>query len=186
VIWTHDHADHCHGLDDLRQLYHARGRPVDGYARPQTLASLQDRFAYAFNGRDGYPPTVSAHDLPDDWTLGSIRIRTVDQPHGSITSAGLRFESSDRSISYSTDFNELTPDMAKLFEDSDIWVVDALRYRPHPTHPHLAQTLQWAEQLNVAHAILTHMDQSMDYATLSATLPAGVEAGWDGLEAEIA
>lgn len=186
VIWTHDHADHCHGLDDLRQLYHARGRPVDGYARPDTLISLETRFAYAFNGRDGYPPTVTAHLLPDEWVLGGIRIRTVDQPHGSITSAGLRFETGGKSISYSTDFNDLTPEMAKLFEDSDIWVVDALRHRPHPTHPHLAQTLQWAEQLRIGRAILTHMDQSMDYAALSASLPAGVEAGWDGLEAATA
>lgn len=186
VIWTHDHADHCHGLDDLRQLYHVRNRPVAGYARPETLASLESRFAYAFNGRDGYPPMATAHGLPDDWTLGRIRIRVVDQPHGSITSAGLRFDSDKGSISYSTDFNGLTPDMTNLFEGSDIWVVDALRHRPHPTHPHLAQTLQWVAQLRVGRAILTHMDQSMDYATLSAMLPAGVEAGWDGLEAETA
>lgn len=183
VIWTHDHADHCHGIDDLRQLFHARGRPVVGYARTATLESLNTRFAYAFDGKDGYPPTVSGHRLVDDWGFGDLRIRTVDQPHGSITSAGLRFDTGERSIGYSTDFNSMTDEMALLFEDLDIWVVDALRYRPHPTHPDLATTLRWIERLKPRRAILTHMDQSMDYAELRAALPSGVEPGWDGLEA---
>ena len=182
VIWTHDHADHCHGIDDLRQLFHARGRPVNGYARQETLDSLQNRFAYAFHGRDGYPPTVSGHLLQDDWTVGDIRIRVTDQPHGNITSAGLRFDGPQGSIGYSTDFNILTDNMHTLFEGLDVWAVDALRYKPHPTHPHLAQTLAWIRALNVRHAVLTHMDQSMDYATLAAKLPAGIEPGWDGME----
>jgi phosphoribosyl 1,2-cyclic phosphate phosphodiesterase len=76
--------------------------------------------------------------------------------------------------------------MATLFEFSDVWLVDALRYRPHPTHPHLALTLGWIERLAPRRAILTHMDQSMDYASLCAELPAGVEPGWDGLEAATA
>jgi phosphoribosyl 1,2-cyclic phosphate phosphodiesterase len=183
VVWTHDHADHCHGIDDLRQLYHARGRPVDGYARADTLDSLKLRFAYAFDGKDGYPPTVAGHGLADDWVLGDIRIRTVDQPHGSITSAGLRFDTARGSIAYSTDFNAMTGGMAALFEGVDIWIVDALRHRPHPTHPHLANTLEWIAQLRPRRAILTHMDQSMDFAALVASLPPGVEPGWDGLEA---
>src|SRR3546814_13619393 len=92
VIYTHDHADHCHGIDDLRQLYHVRGRPVDIYARPETLRSLAARFDYAFEGKDGYPPSVKGHILEDDMTFGPLRIRTVDQPHGPITSAGFRFD----------------------------------------------------------------------------------------------
>lgn len=182
VIWTHDHADHCHGIDDLRQLFHARGRPVDGYARAATLASLETRFAYAFAGRDGYPSTVTGHLLDDQLTIGDIVIRTVDQPHGSITSAGLRFERGDMAVGYSTDFNELTSDMAALFEDLDLWVVDALRYRPHPTHPHLDATLGWIDRLTPSRAVLTHMDQSMDYRTLAATLPRGIEPGFDGMD----
>lgn len=185
VIWTHDHADHCHGLDDLRQLYHARGQPVCGYARPETLASLRQRFAYAFDGKDGYPPTVTGRRLVDDWQLGDIRIRVVDQPHGTITSAGLRFDAPNGSIAYSTDFNILTDEMARLFEGVNIWVVDALRHKPHPTHPHLAQTLEWITALQPGHAVLTHMDQSMDYATLCAALPESVEPGWDGMELEM-
>jgi len=186
VIWTHDHADHCHGIDDLRQLFHAKGRPVDGYARPETLQSLWSRFTYAFEGRDGYPPTVTGCLLPDEMMIGDIRIRVVDQPHGSITSAGLRFDQGGHSIGYSTDFNVLTQDMRNLFQNVDLWVVDALRRRPHPTHPHLAQTLSWIEQVAPRRAVTTHMDQSMDYLKVAAELPDGVEPGRDGMEITLA
>ena len=182
VVWTHDHADHCHGIDDLRQVFHARGSPVPGYAREETLATLARRFDYVFEGKGGYPAIVEAKLLPDAIELGPIRLRVVDQPHGAITSAGLRFEAAGRSIGYSTDCNELTDEMAALFEGVDLWVVDSLRRRPHPTHPHLAQTLEWVERIRPGRAILTHMDNSMDFRTLLGELPAGVEPGHDGLE----
>jgi len=185
VIWTHDHADHCHGIDDLRQLYHARGAPVAAYARPATLASLGIRFGYAFEGKDGYPPTVSGRALGDRETIGDISISVVDQPHGSITSAGLRLECGGKAMVYSTDFNEMTEDMRVLYRQADLWVVDALRRRPHPTHPHLAMTLGWIAELAPGRAVLTHMDQSMDYTALSAELPAGVTPGHDGLVVEL-
>jgi phosphoribosyl 1,2-cyclic phosphate phosphodiesterase len=182
VIWTHDHADHCHGIDDLRQLFHARGEPVRGYARPETAATLLARFRYAFEGRDGYPPVSHLAPLPDMIAIGDIAVSVVDQPHGSITSAGLRFEHDGRSIAYSTDFNILTDDMKKLYKDMDLWVVDALRRKPHPTHPHLGEVLRWIDALGVARAALVHMDHSMDYASLAAELPKHVEPGYDGLE----
>lgn len=181
VIWTHDHADHCHGIDDLRQIFHARGAPVPGYASPQTKAAMLNRFAYVFDGRDGYPPTVEGHALTADMMVGDIRVRSVMQPHGSIFSAGLRFDHGDRSIGYSTDFHIVTPDMLDLFTGVGIWVIDALREKPHPTHPHLAMTLAAIATCKPGRAILTHMDQSMDYATLAAKLPSGVEPGQDGL-----
>jgi len=182
VIWTHDHADHCHGIDDLRQLFHARGRPVDGFARENTLSALRHRFAYAFEGKGGYPPVVTANPLPDAFQIGGMTIRIVDQPHGDITSAGLRFETNGRSIVYATDFNILTEEMRILYEGVDLCIIDALRRHPHPTHPHLAQALEWIETLGVRRAILTHMDQSMDYDALRAELPPHVEPGYDGLE----
>ncbi|WP_294301900.1 MBL fold metallo-hydrolase [uncultured Sphingomonas sp.] len=182
VIWTHDHADHCHGLDDLRQVYHAQRQPVRGFARPATLASLTRRFAYAFNGRDGYPSTVEGELLPDQLTIGSIAIHVTDQPHGNIISAGLRFEHAGSAIVYASDFNILTEDMRSLYQDADVLVIDALRRAPHPTHPTLTQALDWIAELRPKRAILTHMDQSMDYRTLRDTLPAGAEPGYDGLE----
>jgi phosphoribosyl 1,2-cyclic phosphate phosphodiesterase len=182
VIWTHDHADHCHGIDDLRQLYHARGRPVAGYARTETLESLRHRFAYAFDGIGGYPAVAAGNLLPDHMNLRGISVQVVDQPHGDITTAGLRFDAGGRSIVYSTDFNELTPEMAIRFEGVDLWIVDSLRRRPHPTHPHLALALEWIEQVRPRRALLTHMDNTMDYETLRAELPDGVEPAYDGLE----
>ncbi len=123
--------------------------------------------------------------LPSHINLAGISVRAVDQPHGAITSAGLRFDAGGVAIGYSTDFNELTDDMATLFEGLDLWVVDALRRRPHPTHPHLADTLEWIRALAPKRAILTHMDNTMDYRSLCAELPAGVEPGYDGMEVEL-
>jgi phosphoribosyl 1,2-cyclic phosphate phosphodiesterase len=185
VIWTHDHADHCHGIDDLRQLYHGRGAPLDVFARQGTLDSLIARFGYAFEGKGDYPPVVTANVLPDRLRIGAISISVVDQPHGDISATGLRFEVDGRSIGYSTDFNALTDEMVTMFQGMDVWIVDALRRRPHPSHGHLGQVLGWIALVQPGRAILTHMDQSMDYSSLVAELPAGVEPGYDGQEVEL-
>ncbi|MEJ7927108.1 MBL fold metallo-hydrolase [Sphingobium sp. AN641] len=181
ILWTHDHADHSHGIDDVRQLYHHRRHPVPGYARAPTLELLRRRFGYVFDGRDGYDATVEPHILPDALRIGDIDIACVDQPHGAIYSTGFRFSWHGHSIAYATDFHAMTPDMAALYEGVDLWVVDALRDRPHPTHPHLALTLEAIAALGPGRALLTHMDQSMDYATLRRTLPMGVEPAYDGM-----
>jgi phosphoribosyl 1,2-cyclic phosphate phosphodiesterase len=182
VIWTHDHADHTHGLDDLRQIFHVIGHAVPAYARPATLAIITRRFDYVFEGRGGYPAVVTARPLPDRLRIGGIDISVVDQPHGRITSAGLRFEADGKAIGYATDFHDLTPAMRALYDSLDIWIVDALRHVPHPSHPTVASVLGWIADLNPGRAALIHMDHSMDYATLAATLPPGVEPGYDGLE----
>ena len=185
ILWTHDHADHCHGIDDVRQLYHHRRTPVPGYARRQTLKLLKERFAYAFEGRQGYHPTIEPHVLPDGLRIGDIDIACTDQPHGEIYSTGFRFASGGSSIGYATDFHDLTADMISLYDGLDVWVVDALREKPHPTHPHLALTLDGISAVRPGRAILTHMDQSMDYAALLKTLPDGVEPGYDGMCIEL-
>lgn len=185
VIWTHDHADHCHGIDDLRQVMHVRGEPVRGLARPFARKLLEERFAYAFFGHPNYRPTIAMETLPDTIRIGDIRVTVADQPHGGITSAGLRFDSNDKSIGYATDFNEMTSDMRAIYSNLDLWVVDALRREPHPTHPNLDSVLGWAGELAPRHTVLVHMDTSMDYAELVRTLPAGVEPGFDGMEVEI-
>lgn len=182
VVWTHDHADHCHGIDDLRQIYHATGRPVAGYARQPTLATLTHRFGYVFDGNGGYPATCEAHLLADRTTIGAIAVRAIDMPHGGITSAGLRFEHDGISIGYATDFSALDDEAIAFFADLDLWIVDALRGRPHPTHPHLDITLDAIARCRPKRALLTHMDQSMDYRSLCETLPEGVEPGYDGIE----
>ena len=182
VIWTHDHADHTHGIDDLRQVFHAIARPVRGLARRATRDVLEARFGYVFHGRDGYPPTVAIETLPDAVTIGPIVVRTVDQPHGSISSAGLRFEADGLTVGYATDFHALTDAMRAHYSGLDVWIVDALRRQPHPSHPTLEAVLGWVEQLRPSRTALIHMDQSMDYARLVAELPTGVEPGFDGWE----
>ena len=182
IIWTHDHADHCHGIDDVRQIYHAGGKPVRGLARPDTLMVLTTRFAYVFAGRDGYPATVTAEALPEALTIGGLTIRAVDQPHGRITSAGLRFDADGKTVGYATDFHELTPAMHALYGGLDLWIVDALRHAPHPTHPRVADGLGWIEELRPGRTAFIHMDNSMDYRIEAVRLPVGVEPGYDGQE----
>jgi phosphoribosyl 1,2-cyclic phosphate phosphodiesterase len=182
VLWTHDHADHCHGIDDLRQLAQSRREPVKGYAKRQTLRALQKRFAYAFEGREFYPQVIAPNPLPDgSCTIGDIQLTSVDQPHGDIYSIGFRFDHAGSSVGYSTDFHEVTQEMIDVFTAVDVWVVDALRERPHPTHAHLALTLDGIAQARPGRAILTHMDSSMDYRPLAQKLPPSVEPGYDGM-----
>jgi phosphoribosyl 1,2-cyclic phosphate phosphodiesterase len=185
VIWTHDHADHCHGIDDLRQLFHAMRAPVRGLARETTMRTLETRFAYAFQGRPGYPPTITAEALPDHLAIGAIAIDVVEQPHGNILSAGLRFMAGGKAIGYATDFHAMTPEMRSLYAGLDLWVVDALRHALHPAHPTVAAVLEWVEELRPHHTVFVHMDQSMDYATLRRSLPQGVEPGFDGMMLEL-
>ena len=185
IVWTHDHADHCHGIDEVRQLFHHRGSPVPGYARADTLAALRGRFAYAFAGNRGYPPTILGFDLPDRLGFGKDALTVIDQPHGSISSAGLVFASHGKKVVYATDFHDLTDAMREAYADADLWIVDALRREPHPSHPHLDQALRWIEELRPRAALLTHMDQSMDYRTLCDTLPTHVRPAHDGQEIEL-
>lgn len=185
ILFTHDHADHTHGIDDVRQVFHAMGRPVDCYAHPATWARLRTRFDYVFEGRDGYPPTCMPHELPDRLEFGALSVTWFPQIHGDIKSAGFRFEAAGRSFAYSTDVSELPAEADTALQGLDLWIVDALRRYPHPTHAHLERTLGWVERYRPRRAVLTHMDQSMDYATLVAELPDGVEPGYDMLVVEL-
>jgi len=185
VIWTHDHADHCHGIDDLRSVFQQTRKPIPGYARPFALNSLQLRFAYAFEGHKYYPSICEGISLESDIEIGDILVRHVVQPHGGITSAGLRFEHQGKSIVYATDFGEVTPEMRALYRDCDLFVVDALRDEPHPTHAHLDMTLNLIDDVQPKLSLLTHMDKSMDYAHLVSILPDDVRPAYDGYVKEI-
>ncbi|MEP3224554.1 MAG: MBL fold metallo-hydrolase [Parasphingorhabdus sp.] len=185
VIWTHDHADHCHGIDDLRQIFHQKREAIPSYARAFTLESLQKRFAYAFHGHKYYPSICEARKLDDEMMIGDIMVKTVDQPHGSITSAGLRFEFNGSSICYATDFGEVTEEMRLNYRNCDIFVVDALREKPHPTHAHLDLTLDLIREVRPQLGLLTHMDKSMDYQKLCGYLPENIRPAYDGFMVEI-
>ena len=186
VIVTHDHADHCHGLDDLRQVAQIIGRPVPFRAREKTLDRLVERFEYAFAGTSLYPPLLVAEPLGEEEQIGAVRLRFIDQPHGRITSLGMRFDEGARSAAYAIDFKEMTPGMASLYEGVEVWIADCLRRRPHPTHAHLDVVLGWARELGVDQLLLTHLDNSMDMAELARELPDWAAPAFDGQEIELA
>lgn len=185
VILTHDHADHIHGLDDLRQVAHNRGDQVLVYGRADLLKRLIPRFRYLFEGNALYPAVCTAQPINAEWTLEGARVRFVDQPHGRITSLGVRFDEAGRSLVYAVDFVQLTDAMASLYAGTDIWVADCLRRRPHPTHAHLDAVLGWARELKVGRLVLTHLDNTMDHAQLRSELPDWAEPAYDGLELEL-
>ncbi|MCY7271829.1 MAG: MBL fold metallo-hydrolase [Sphingomonas bacterium] len=185
VIVTHDHADHCHGIDDLRQVAQHIGRPVPLHARADTLDRLARRFAYAFEGTPLYPAVLDPQPIDDEVKLGDATLRFVDQPHGGITSLGLRADEGGASIAYAIDFHDMTNGMASLYQGADLWICDCLRRTPHPTHAHLDAVLDWARELGIGQLLLTHLDKSMDYATLVRDLPDWAAPAFDGQEVEL-
>ena len=185
LIVTHDHADHCHGIDDLRQVAQHIGRPVPLHARPDTLARLGRRFAYAFEGTPLYPAVIDPRPIAAELKFGAATLHFVDQPHGGITSLGIRAEEGGRSIAYAIDFHDLTDAMATLYHGVDVWICDCLRRTPHPTHAHLDAVIGWASDLGVGQLLLTHLDKSMDYATLCGELPDWAAPAFDGLQVEL-
>ena len=182
VIVTHDHADHCHGIDDLRQVSHQLGGPVPLFARADTLRRLEARFAYAFKGIPLYPAVIEPFVIDDDMPFGDAILRFTDQPHGGITSLGIRIDRGSSSAGYAIDFHDLSDEMAALYQGVDVWICDCLRRTPHPTHAHLDAVIGWARGLKIGQLYLTHLDNSMDYASLAAELPDWAAPAFDGQE----
>ncbi len=181
VFWTHDHADHCHGIDDLRAIRYGRSGPIPGFAADETVRRLRQRFGYIFSGQYGYPTIVSLDTLDRLKMFAGIRIDTCQMPHGPIESTAFRFDQSGTSIGYATDFSQITDDLVDMFHGLGILVVDCLRREPHPTHAHLGMALELAERCRARTTILTHLDKSLDYKILSNEVPDNVVVGYDGL-----
>ena len=182
VVVTHDHADHCHGIDELRPIAQHREAPIPLHARPLVLERLRRRFDYAFEGSGFYRAVVEAVPAADGLTVGEARVRFVDQPHGDVTSLGLRFDEGGRSAVYAIDFSMMTEAMEELYRGADVLVCDCLQRKPHPTHAHLDAVLGWAKELGVGQLYLSHMNNSMDYAALARELPDWAAPAHDGLE----
>ena len=178
VFFTHDHADHVHGIDDLRGFFHLKREKMPVYGDEQTIGTLKNRFEYVFKSQNGYPAICKAHVLSGAKKVGPIRMQPFEQGHGDGISLGYRFGG----MAYSTDLNRLPETAFDVLDGVKVWVVDALRYDPHPTHSHLSQTLEWIEKVKPERAILTHMTWDMDYETLRRELPQGVEVAYDGME----
>jgi phosphoribosyl 1,2-cyclic phosphate phosphodiesterase len=185
VVLTHAHADHLHGIDDLRSVNRLMRSAIPLYADAQTLAEVRRRFGYVFKpveepGRY-YKPTLVPHEIVGPFEIHGISVVPFGQDHGFSTTLGIRIGP----FGYSTDVTELDEAAFAALEGVDLWIVDCLRREPHPTHSHLAKTLSWIARVQPWRAVLTHMDQSLDYCELAAELPPGVEPGYDGLAIEL-
>jgi len=187
VLYTHDHADQVHGVDDLRQICYAMRKRVPVYMDTPTTRTLKRRFDYCFEQAEGsgYPAILEAMDMPAPGAAfsiegpgGAMPITAIDLEHGPrVRSLGFRFGD----IAYCPDVSAIPAASQEQFEGLKLWIVDALRIEPHPTHAHLEQTLQWIERFKPERAILTNMHITLDYATLKASLPQGVEPAYDGM-----
>lgn len=185
VFWTHDHADHCHGIDDLRVMRYDRSNPLPGFASTVTCKRLRLRFDYAFEGQFGYPTLIELKDVVDATLVAGFAFDAVEMRHGPVFSTGYRFEADGRSIVYATDFSEVSAEMIDCFSQADLLVVDCLRRKPHPTHAHLEMALELARRCKAGRTVLTHLDKSMDYRSLAAELPKNTLVGYDGLEVKL-
>jgi phosphoribosyl 1,2-cyclic phosphate phosphodiesterase len=183
VLVTHEHADHTHGIDDLRPMFVHKRRQVDVWLDEPTSRAMHGRFGYCFMTPPGsqYPPIVKEHRLVPGEPVqingqgGTIDLLPILQHHGDIPSLGFRFGN----VAYSTDLKGLPPESIKALAGLDIWIVDALRKAPHPSHFNLEETLDWIARIKPKRAILTDMHTDLDYDVLRKTLPPNIEPAFD-------
>ena len=185
VIITHDHADQLHGIDDLRLVVHTMRRKVEVYTDVKTAEGILSRFSYCFVQPEGseYPPIANMHAIEPlkpfvlEGAGGPLPVLAFMQRHGAVHSLGLRFGP----VAYSSDVNELDDAAFAALDGVECWIVDALRYTPHPSHAHVAKALEWIARAGVKRAVLTNLHIDLDYETLRRELPEHVVPAYDGL-----
>jgi phosphoribosyl 1,2-cyclic phosphate phosphodiesterase len=184
VLLSHDHADQVHGIDDIRAFFIRQRRRIPIFMDVATRLTVSLRFGYIFNDEGGYPAIAEPRDLPPhgqawqvDGPSGPIPVVGFDMDHGEVRSVGYRFGD----VAYCSDVVRLPDAAMAALQNLDVFIVDALRYRPHPTHATVAQALAWIAELKPRRAILTNLHIDLDYAILAAELPKGVEPAYDSL-----
>jgi phosphoribosyl 1,2-cyclic phosphate phosphodiesterase len=188
VLLSHPHADHTHGIDDLRPLCLAMRRRLDVYMNETTSFRVTDAFAYIFQTPDGssYPPIAKELRLTAGQVCrvegpgGAIETTPFDLDHSEVIALGFRFGG----LAYTPDVVRIPDASLPFLEDLDIWIIDALRYRPHPSHFSLDEALAWIDKMRPRRAILTNLHTDLDYETLRAKLPAHVTPAYDGMRVE--
>jgi len=188
VLISHEHADHTHGIDDLRPIYMAMRRRLDIYVDPPTAQALTRKFGYVFATPPGssYPPmaqerTIQAGErIVVDGPGGPIEAIPFDLDHGDIQALGFRIGG----LAYTPDVNGVPEASLAQLEGLDVWIVDALRYAPHPSHWTVGQALEWIARMRPRRAILTNLHVDLDYEALRAKLPPGVEPAYDGMRVD--
>lgn len=183
VAYTHSHADHVHGIDDLRMIVFNMRARVPVWADGDTQNALLTKFGYAFVQPESspYPPILDIKTISGPFDIdgpgGPINLRPFSVGHGSIDALGFRIGD----LAYLPDVATLTDEARGELCDLDVWIVDALRRTPHPTHSHLAQTLQWIDELAPKRAILTNMHIDLDYDTVASETPNHITPAYDGM-----
>lgn len=188
VLFTHAHADHLHGIDDLRNVNRVMKAPIDGYTNADTWTVIENRFGYVLEPLNEtaswyYKPVVHKHEIciGEQFQIGDISVIPFSQNHGYSNTLGFRFEK----FAYSTDVVELSDKSFAVLDGVTTWLVDALSEDEHPTHSHVKKSLQWIERVRPQRAVLTHMSAWMDYDQVSAKLPNGVELAYDGMVLDV-
>lgn len=185
VVFTHEHADHTHGIDDLRPLFIASRYRVPVYAETRTMDLLQARFGYCFSTPAGsdYPPILTGHlfderkPLVIDGAGGTLELLPIPVDHGSIPCLGFRIGS----IAYMPDVSAIPDASLPMLEGLGCWIIDALRDTPHNSHFSLSEALEWIERMTPRHAVLTNLHTDLDYGRLMRETPAHVVPAYDGM-----
>ena len=186
VVLSHDHADHVHGIDDLRMVVFNRRARLPCWMDEQTEATMNRRFGYVFETPQGssYPAIMDRHRIDGPITIdgrgGEITLHPFRVPHGEVTALGFRVGP----VAYSPDVSDISPEGWDALKGADCWITDALRYTPHPSHANVETALSWIERAAPNRAILTNLHVDLDYVTLAAETPAHVEPAYDGLVLE--
>ena len=183
VVYTHEHADHVHGIDDLRMIVFNMRKRVNVWADAKTQEALLQKFGYTFIQVEGspYPPILEMSTINGQFSIGGpggeITFNPFEVQHGTITSLGLRIDD----VTYIPDISAMNEIAWDQIKKTNIWILDALRRTPHQSHTHLSQSLEWIEKSGVEKGILTNMHIDMDYETLLNELPSNVEPAYDGM-----
>ncbi len=184
VCWTHAHADHAHGIDDLRQFLWKRKDKLPVYSNKETLDSLKKRFDYAFDKNNNYfQPSLDPHILkPGKFCLSNNIVGyNFNQYHGDETTLGYKF----KNVVYSTDVKDFPYESKKYLKNLDLWILDCVRYEPHYSHAHFNLAIEWINEYKPKKTILTHLGAWLDYDELLSKCPNNVFPGYDGLVVEI-
>ena len=189
VLYTHEHADHTHGIDDLRVLALNNRKRVDVYFSQEAANRIVPSFAYCFTAppESGYPPILNQHVIEADQPLtvegpgGSLTVLPFAQEHGDIVSLGYRV----RNFAYSCDLSGIPVRSRNAVSNLDLWIVDALRPAPHPSHLSLSESLALIDEMMPRHAILTNLHIDLDYSQTDAMTPDHVRPGYDGLQIDV-
>ena len=183
VVWTHSHADHVHGLDDLRMIVFNMRKRLNVWADGDTQNDLYSRFGYAFIQPEDspYPPILNMHTIRGPVTIegagGAVTLTPFKVGHGSIDALGFRIAG----LAYLPDVAQMTDEAWAAVTGCECWVLDTLRRTPHPTHSHLEQSLEWIAKAAPKRAVLTNMHIDLDFATLDAETPAHITPAYDGM-----